>query len=53
MIAQTEAASAEHLIVKVMSNSEEILNRVLEMCPNLEGYDRLGAYAYGETYLVE
>jgi hypothetical protein len=53
MIAQTEAASAERLIVKVMSNSEEILNRVLEMCPNLEGYDRLGAYAYGETYLVE
>jgi hypothetical protein len=36
-----------------MGNDQEVMERVVELCPKLDGYEKVGAYGYGVSYLVE
>lgn len=41
-----------HLIVTVTSEDEEVLERILNICPSLNTYDYIGGYAYTNTYYL-
>ena len=51
-LADMDIANNEELIVVLISQEEEKLSEVIEMCPNLDGYEKIGAFGYGTTYYL-
>ena len=52
MLSTSDLSTRYELIVTAMSDSEEILGRIMELCPALNAYEYLGSYGYTETYYL-
>lgn len=52
MLGTSDISSRYELIVTTMSDSEEILDRIMELCPALNTYEYLGGYGYTDTYYL-
>lgn len=47
-----DLASRNELIVMVDENDQDILNRIMDICPALNAYRYLGGYGYSNTYYL-
>lgn len=47
-----DLASQSELIVMVDGEETEVINKILDLCPYLDGYEHLGKYAYTNSYYL-
>ena len=52
MLGTSDLSTRYELIVTAMSDSEGILDRIMELCPALNAYEYLGSYGYTDTYYL-
>lgn len=52
MLGSLDISGQYHLMLTVAGEDEEILNRIMEICPALNTYDYIGSYAYTNTYYL-
>lgn len=47
-----DLASRSELIVMLNGEESEVINKILDLCPYLDGYEHLGGYAYTNSYYL-
>ena len=52
MLSDSESSSRYRLLVAVTGDDEVILNRIMDLCPELNTYEYLGGYGYSNTYYL-
>jgi hypothetical protein len=50
MLNDLECVTDSELVVKVIGNADTILKQVIEYCPNIDSYDKVGEFGYSKTY---
>jgi hypothetical protein len=52
MITSLEVASSDQIMVRINGDEDTLLSQVIEMCPSLNYYTKIGSIQYGSTYYV-
>ena len=52
MLSTSDLSTRYELVLTTMLEDEEVLDRVLELCPYLNAYDYLGRWGYTDTYCL-
>lgn len=51
-LADMDIANNEELVVVLINEGEAKLSEILEMCPNLDSYEKIGGFGYGTSYYL-